>query len=72
MNSDIILLCSINYREATLVKNESDLDYWEKSELPQDSPFWLRRSDGTIAPGWSEDENGIVEESSPFLVRFLE
>ncbi len=64
-NPEIILLCSLNYREAMLVADESGLEYWEKSELPKDSKFWIRRIDGTIAPGWGEDENGdgIVEES---------
>lgn len=64
-NPDILLLCSLNYREATLVSDENGLEYWEKSELPPDSEFWIRREDGTIAPGWGEDENGdgILEES---------
>ncbi len=64
-NPDIIILCSLNYREAMLVADESGLEYWQKSELPHDSPYWIRRSDGSIAPGWGEDENGdgVVEES---------
>ena len=57
-NPDILILCSLNYREASLVADETGLEYWQKSELPHDSEFWIRRVDGSIAPGWGEDEDG--------------
>lgn len=63
-NPDIKILCALNYREGYLVPRDEELSIWEKSWLPKDSPFWLRKEDGTIAPGWGEDENsdGILEE----------
>jgi len=63
-NPDIVILCSLLYREGRFVEDQRNLDYWERGDLPPDSKYFLREKDGKVAPGWGEDKDGdgVVEE----------
>lgn len=58
LNPKIKVICSLNYREGKVVKEQDDLEYWEKGDLPIDSKYWLKDGNGDIVPGWGEDVNG--------------
>ena len=77
LNSDMILLCAILYREGDFVLYENEgPEFWEVGYLPEDSTFWLRDSKGEGIPGWGEDDNGDgvieVDEVRNMLIDFTD
>lgn len=58
LNPNLILLCSVGYREGRYVPPGKKVKLWQREDYPHDSEFWLRDKDGRLCPGWGEDADG--------------